>query len=120
MSGGGLALDRLCKIYRSHGKGPVLAVDKVDLAAGPGEIVGLLGSSGCGKTSTLQNDRRLRGRERGAPISLGGDRLNSIKAACKDRGVAMAFEGYRHSTRRSPFATISASRCCASGGRATR
>ena len=32
----------------------VLAVDKVDLAASDGEIVALLGSSGCGKTSTLR------------------------------------------------------------------
>ena len=43
-----LALDQLSKIYRSRGKPSVLAVDRVDLQAGEGEIVGLLGSSGCG------------------------------------------------------------------------
>ena len=42
------------KIYRSRGKPPVLAVDKVDLAANEGEIVAPLGSSGCGKTTTLR------------------------------------------------------------------
>ena len=91
MSGSGLTLDRLCKIYRSRGKAPVLAVDKVDLAAGPGEIVGLLGSSGCGKTSTLRMIAGFEDVSEGAIRS--GDRpVQGLPP--KDRGVAMAFEGY--------------------------
>ena len=91
MSGGGLTLDRLCKTYRSRGKAPVLAVDKVDLAAGPGEIIGLLGSSGCGKTSTLRMIAGFEEASEGAILS--GDKpIHTLPP--KDRGVAMAFEGY--------------------------
>ncbi|MGD9508836.1 MAG: ABC transporter ATP-binding protein [Geminicoccaceae bacterium] len=91
MSGGGLTLERLCKVYRSRGKAPVLAVDKVDLAAGPGEIVGLLGSSGCGKTSTL---RMIAGFEDVSEGTILSDGRPIHTLAPKDRGVAMAFEGY--------------------------
>jgi multiple sugar transport system ATP-binding protein len=87
----GLALDQLSKIYRSRGKQPVLAVDRVDLAAGEGEIVGLLGSSGCGKTSTL---RMIAGFEdvSSGTIRVGDKAIQALPP--KDRGVAMAFEGY--------------------------
>jgi multiple sugar transport system ATP-binding protein len=87
----GLALDQVSKVYRSRGKAPVLAVDKVDLAAGEGEIVGLLGSSGCGKTSTL---RMIAGFEEVSSGTIrAGDRpIQALPP--KDRRVAMAFEGY--------------------------
>ena len=49
-----LTLDSVDKIYRSRGKEPVHAVRQVNLRMTDGEIVGLLGSSGCGKTSTLR------------------------------------------------------------------
>ena len=86
-----LALDQLSKIYRSRGKPPVLAVDGVDLQAGEGEIVGLLGSSGCGKTSTL---RMIAGFEdvSSGTIRVGDRPIQALPP--KDRGVAMAFEGY--------------------------
>ena len=86
-----LALDQLSKIYRSRGKPPVLAVDRVDLQAGEGEIVGLLGSSGCGKTSTL---RMIAGFEdvSSGTIRVGDRPIQALPP--KDRGVAMAFEGY--------------------------
>ena len=86
-----LALDQLSKIYRSRGKPPVLAVDGVDLQAGEGEIVGLLGSSGCGKTSTL---RMIAGFEdvSSGTIRVGDKPIQAMPP--KDRGVAMAFEGY--------------------------
>ena len=91
VSGSGLTLDRLSKIYGSRGKAPVLAVDKVDLVAGPGEIVGLLGSSGCGKTSTLRMIAGFEDVSEGA-IQLGDRPIHGLPP--KDRGVAMAFEGY--------------------------
>ncbi|MFL5332170.1 MAG: ABC transporter ATP-binding protein [Geminicoccaceae bacterium] len=87
----GLALDQLSKIYRSRGKQPVLAVDRVDLAAGEGEIVGLLGSSGCGKTSTLRMIAGFEDVSSGA-IRVGDKAIQALPP--KDRGVAMAFEGY--------------------------
>jgi multiple sugar transport system ATP-binding protein len=86
-----LALDRLTKIYRPRGKPPVLAVDHVDLEVQDGEIVGLLGSSGCGKTSTL---RMIAGFEE---VSDGAIRVGARpvhQLAPSQRDVAMAFEGY--------------------------
>ena len=49
-----LSLDHVSKIYRPRGREPVHAVDQCHLAVDDGEIVALLGSSGCGKTSTLR------------------------------------------------------------------
>ena len=79
------------KVYRTRGKAPVLAVDKVDLAADDGEIVGLLGSSGCGKTSTLRMIAGFEDVTSGA-IRVGDRPIHGLLP--KDRGVAMAFEGY--------------------------
>jgi multiple sugar transport system ATP-binding protein len=91
VTGAGLTLERVTKLYRSRGKAPVLAVDQVDLAAGEGEIVGLLGSSGCGKTSTLRMIAGFEEVSEGA-IRAGDRPIHGL--APKDRGVAMAFEGY--------------------------
>ena len=84
-----LTLDKVSKIY-----GPrdgVRAVDRVDLAIRDGEIVGLLGSSGCGKTSTL---RMIAGFEdvTEGQIRIGERLINDLPPA--RRNVAMAFEGY--------------------------
>ena len=49
-----LILDNVSKTYRPRGKPAVTAVKGVDLDVGDGEIVALLGSSGCGKTSMLR------------------------------------------------------------------
>lgn len=88
----GLHLDNLTKTYASRGKGkPVLAVDKLQLAANDGEIVGLLGSSGCGKTSTLRMIAGFEGVSSGS-IKVGDRPIQDLLP--KDRGVAMAFEGY--------------------------
>jgi len=82
-----LSLARVNKIYG----GVVHAVKDLDLEIDKGEIVALLGSSGCGKTSTL---RMIAGFETatGGSISLGGKQIQTLPPA--KRGVAMAFEGY--------------------------
>ena len=86
-----LVLERVNKTYQSRGKASVLAVDNLSLGIGDGEIVGLLGSSGCGKTSTL---RMIAGFEEvtSGSIKVGDRPIHTLMP--KDRGVAMAFEGY--------------------------
>jgi multiple sugar transport system ATP-binding protein len=86
-----LLIEQVDKVYRPRGKAPVSAVKDLSLDIRPGEIVALLGSSGCGKTSTL---RMIAGFEE---VSAGAIRLD--KTAIHHlpparRGVAMAFEGY--------------------------
>src|SRR3954465_11014883 len=86
-----LTLDRVDKVYWPRRKEPVHAVRSFSMTVADGEIVGLLGSSGCGKTSTL---RMVAGFEEvsGGEIRLGQRRVDRL--APKDRNVAMAFEGY--------------------------
>src|SRR6185312_11056428 len=86
-----LRLDKLSKGYRPRGRAPVLAVDKVDLEVGDGEIVGLLGSSGCGKTSTLRMIAGFEAVSEGS-IKVGDRPIHPLPPSRRD--VAMAFEGY--------------------------
>jgi multiple sugar transport system ATP-binding protein len=86
-----LSLDRVDKIYRSRGKKPVHAVKDMSLEIEAGEIVALLGSSGCGKTSTLRMIAGFEDVSNGS-IALAGRPIHTLHPA--RRGVAMAFEGY--------------------------
>jgi multiple sugar transport system ATP-binding protein len=87
---GELVIAGVDKIYKSR-KGAVHAVKSLDLTVRPGEIVALLGSSGCGKTSTL---RMIAGFEdvSNGTITLDGRPIHTLAPAA--RGVAMAFEAY--------------------------
>ena len=71
-----LVIDKVDKIYHSR-KGDVHAVKALDLSVEPGEIVALLGSSGCGKTSTL---RMIAGFEEvsNGSITLRGERYATL------------------------------------------
>jgi multiple sugar transport system ATP-binding protein len=91
MMAGELVIEHLDKVYRSRGKQPVVAVKDLNLDIRRGEIVALLGSSGCGKTSTL---RMIAGFEEvsGGAIRLDGTPIHDLPPA--RRGVAMAFEAY--------------------------
>jgi multiple sugar transport system ATP-binding protein len=88
---GTLELRNVDKVYASRSKTPVHAVRSLDMEIGKGEIVALLGSSGCGKTSTL---RMIAGFESvtAGSITLEGRRIHELPPA--RRKVAMAFEGY--------------------------
>ena len=86
-----LTLERVSKIYRQRRRAPVHAVIDVSMAIQDGEIVGLLGSSGCGKTSTLRMIAGFEEVSQGV-IRLGSRVLNTLRPA--ERNVAMAFEGY--------------------------
>jgi multiple sugar transport system ATP-binding protein len=86
-----LSLVGVDKIYAPTAKKPVHAVKALDLDVRKGEIIALLGSSGCGKTSTLRMIAGFESVTRGS-IALNGRRIEHLAPA--RRGVAMAFEGY--------------------------
>src|SRR5262245_7226682 len=52
--GAGLRLERVFKQFARDGQSAVAAVRDVSLAGAPGELVTLLGPTGCGKTTTLR------------------------------------------------------------------
>lgn len=91
MSKAMLTLQAVDKFYNPGSAGEVHAVKDLDLAVEEGEIVALLGSSGCGKTSTL---RMIAGFEEvsNGSIQLAGRDIHRLAPA--KRNVAMAFEGY--------------------------
>jgi multiple sugar transport system ATP-binding protein len=86
-----LVINTVNKVYQSHKKGLVHAVRDLSFTVTSGEIVALLGSSGCGKTSTL---RMIAGFEdvTSGSITLGGRSIHELAPSA--RNVAMAFEAY--------------------------
>ena len=85
-----LKLTSVDKYYGAIGSG-VHAVNNVSMEVNRGDIVALLGSSGCGKTTTL---RMVAGFEAvsGGRIELAGREIHTLPPV--KRNVAMAFEGY--------------------------
>lgn len=90
MSGAALQIRNVDKFYGPVDHG-VHAVRKLSMDIEKGEIVALLGSSGCGKTSTLRMIAGFEEVSRGQ-ISLAGREVHTF--APVKRNVAMAFEGY--------------------------
>jgi len=86
-----LNLDHVSKTYEQKGHPPTRAVIDFSMHIDDGEIVGLVGSSGCGKTSTLRMIAGFESITEGT-VKVGHRTINDLKAA--DRNVAMAFEGY--------------------------
>jgi multiple sugar transport system ATP-binding protein len=85
-----LALKGVDKFYGPIDVG-VHAVQKLDMQIRKGEIVALLGSSGCGKTSTLRMIAGFEEVSRGT-IAIDGREVHTQPPV--KRNVAMAFEGY--------------------------
>ena len=86
-----LVISKVDKIYRPRRKQPVHAVQDLNLTVKDGEIVAFLGSSGCGKTSTLRMIAGFEDVSNGS-ITLGGKAIHTLPPS--QRGVAMAFEAY--------------------------
>ena len=86
-----LTFETVDKTYDPDGRHPVRAVQSLDMTVQRGEIVALLGSSGCGKTSTLRMVAGFETVTAGA-IRLAGRPIHRLPPA--QRNVAMAFEGY--------------------------
>ena len=83
-----LLFDNVSKVYNGAGE---RAVDNLTMHIKDGEIVALLGSSGCGKTTSL---RMVAGLESitGGEIRIGDRLVNTLRPS--ERNVAMAFETY--------------------------
>ncbi|MHC1549901.1 ABC transporter ATP-binding protein [Phyllobacterium sp. K27] len=90
MSDTALLIKNVDKFYGPIDHG-VHAVRNISMDVKKGEIIALLGSSGCGKTSTLRMVAGFEAVSRGT-ISLKGREVQSF--APVRRNVAMAFEGY--------------------------
>lgn len=86
-----VTLQDVSKIYVQKGRADNRAVESVTIAIDDGEIISLLGSSGCGKTSTLRMIAGFESVSEGT-IRIGNKIINELKPA--ERNVAMAFEGY--------------------------
>jgi len=85
-----LSIDAVDKFYGPVDVG-VHAVKDVSMEVRRGEIIALLGSSGCGKTSTLRMIAGFEEVSRGT-ISIAGRAVQTLPPV--RRNVAMAFEGY--------------------------
>jgi multiple sugar transport system ATP-binding protein len=83
-----LYLDNLTKVYEGAEE---RAVDTFTMHIEDGEIVALLGSSGCGKTTTLRMVAGLESTTEGE-IRVGDRVVNTLRPS--QRNVAMAFETY--------------------------
>lgn len=85
-----LKLSGVDKFYGPVNKG-VHAVQNINMDVMKGEIIALLGSSGCGKTSALRMIAGFEETSRGT-ITLAGREVQALPPV--RRNVAMAFEGY--------------------------
>ncbi len=83
-----LKLNNVSKVYDRAGE---RAVDRVTMHVNDGEIIALLGSSGCGKTTTLRMVAGLESVTDGE-IRVGDRVVNTLSPS--QRNVAMAFETY--------------------------
>ncbi len=84
-----LELERVCKSYDS---GQTFAVRDFDLAAAKGEMIVLLGGSGCGKTTTLKMINRLIEPTSGR-IAVGGRDVTGVDAVELRRSIGYVFQG---------------------------
>ena len=81
-----LRVEHLCQYFKTN-----KAVDDVSFEIKKGEVFGLVGESGCGKSTTL---RMIAGLE---DITSGDFYIDGVRAnqmSSRDRGIAMVFQSY--------------------------
>lgn len=86
--GGGVQMIGIDKIYPGSGS---KALDDFNLEVKPGEMVVLLGGSGCGKSTALRSIAGLEDIQSGR-ILVGGQDMTAVPA--NKRGMAMVFQAY--------------------------
>jgi len=94
------------KVTKSYGNRRV--VDRLSLTVGAGELCVLLGSSGCGKSTTLRMINRLIPTDSGS-IRVGGEDVASISAEALRRRIGYAIQSiglFPHWTIEDNIATV--------------
>ena len=81
----------LVKLRKEYGNGDVIAVDDIDLAIEAGETVALLGSSGCGKSTTLN---MIVGLEDPTAGDIQIDGATVVTTPAGKRNVGLVFQDY--------------------------
>jgi len=81
----------LVKLRKEYGDGSVIAVDNIDLAIEAGETVALLGSSGCGKSTTLN---MIVGLEQPTAGDIQIDGASVVTTPAGKRNVGLVFQDY--------------------------
>ena len=84
---GEILVERLEKCFPDG----TLAVERLDLEIGDGELFVMLGPSGCGKTTTLRCIAGLE-RQTAGHIRIGGDVVDDLRPS--ERDIAMVFQFY--------------------------
>jgi oligopeptide transport system ATP-binding protein len=85
-----LEVEGLSVTFHSHG-GPLKAVDSVSLSLHAGETLGLVGESGCGKTTVAKSIAGLQRPDTGR-ISLDGIELTQRRTRSEYRAVQIVFQ----------------------------
>lgn len=83
---------KLQQVTKSYNAGKVIAVDRLSMEVSPGELVVLLGASGCGKTTTLKMINRLIEPTSGV-VEVDGLDNRAINAVQLRRRIGYVFQG---------------------------